>query len=78
MDQKFKMRAAKTVMAKNVKKLQLVLEEFKELDGLNLSDNNLHKVAVEVEECSSSSRQLYDTRPVSDSSFFRASRLHNE
>ena len=57
MDQKFKMRAAKTVMTKNVKKLQLVLEEFKELDGLNLSDNNLHKVAVEVEECSSSSRR---------------------
>ena len=45
------MRAAKSVITKNIKKLQLALEEFRAFEGLNLPVENLHKVDVAVDEC---------------------------
>ena len=45
-----KMEAAKSGMTKKVKRLELVLKDFKELDEMNIPGKSLHSVASEVEE----------------------------
>ena len=44
------MEAAKSGMTKKVKRLELVLKDFKELDEMNIPGKSLHSVASEVEE----------------------------
>ena len=54
-----KMKAAKTGMAKKVKRPELALEDFKELDELDIPDKSLHRVAFEVDESRKAANDAY-------------------
>ena len=53
------MEAAKSGMTKKVKRLELVLKDFKELDKMDIPGKSLHSVASEVEESRKAVKEAY-------------------
>ena len=53
------MEAAKSGMTKKVKRLELGLKDFKELDEMDIPDKSLHSVASEVEESRKAVKEVY-------------------
>ena len=49
-EEKIRRRSTKTSMTKNLKKLEISLQEFLELEELTLPDGWLVKIAIEIQQ----------------------------